>query len=447
MLKEKIREALEAKRSEAQQKWTAFDELRKAMTENGYDPLKDKELFEKAHEAQKDYALVRDEADSLAKDWEKAVEMDGTIEPGKTPFSDDDDGNGNKGLAPYIWGPHGELIPLQNGKARKTPGEMFSDSDELKKLRDSGVLSMEKAHIHSGPVEVIPRDQVKTLLTGGGAPGTQLLRNDRLPGILPLLQAPLQISQLVTVGATDSNVIEWVRQSAIANNAAEVAEATATTGVSGTKPESGMTFVIESTPVQTIAHWIPATKQALEDMPQLRTLVDSMLTDGVARRLNSQILNGNGTAPNLRGILATSGIGTQAFTVDALETLLRAITQARLAFFEPSAVLMNPADFVTIRLMKFSGTGEYMFGPPSQDGIERVWGVPIIQDPLQAAGFATVADWSQAILYVRSGVQVIATDSHSDFFVRNLVAILAEGRYGLAVPRPQAFVNADIVTP
>lgn len=444
MLKEKIREALEAKRSEAQQKWTVFDDLRKGMTENGYDPLKDKELFEKAHDAQKDYAVVRDEADDLFKQYEQAVEMDGSVEPGKSPFSDDDD-DGKRKDFPYVWGPDGNLIPA--GKTMKSPGELFAESEQVANLKASGVLSMEKSHVHTGPVEVIERDHVKTLLTGGGAPGTQLLRNQRLPGIMPLLQAPMQISGLVTVGATDSNVIEWVRQSAIANNAAEVAEATATTGTSGTKPESGMTFVIENTPVQTIAHWIPATKQSLEDMPQLRTLVDGMLTEGVARRLNSQILNGNGTAPNLKGILATAGIGTQAFTVDALETLLRAITQARLAFFEPSAVLMNPADFITMRLLKFSGTGEYMFGPPSQQGVQTVWGIPIILDSLQTAGFATVADWSQAILYVRSGVQVIATDSHSDFFVRNLVAILAEGRYALAVPRPQAFVNADIVTP
>lgn len=433
MYREKIREALEAKRSEAQQKWGEFEKLRDAITGADVDPLKDRDAFEKAHEAQKAYSVVKEECDELFKRYEAAVEMDGTVSPGKTPFSDDEEnGNGNG---------HGKSV-----ERYKSPGEVFAESKQIKSLQESGVLSMEKSHVHSGPVEVVEREMVKTLLTGQGAPGTQLLRPERLPGILPLLQAPLQISNLVTVGSTDSNVIEWVRQSAVANNAAEVAEATAATGTSGTKPESGMTFVVENTPVQTIAHWIPATKQSLEDMPQLRTLVDGMLTDGVARRLNSQILNGNGTAPNLKGILATSGIGTQAFTVDMFETLLRGITQARLAYFEPSAILMNPADFVSMRLMKDT-TGNYHLGPVIDTGAVRVWGIPIITDPLQTAGFATIGDWSQAILWVRSGVSVIATDSHSDFFVRNLVAILAEGRYAVSVPRPQAFVNADIVTP
>lgn len=444
-MKEKIRQALEAKRAEAQQKWTAFDELRKNMTDNGYDPLKDKELFEKAHEAQKEYALARDECETLQKQWEQAVEMEGEAAPSrKNPFSgDDDDGrNGNGKDLPFEVDEYGQVLVKRDVKS---PGQIFAESKELKALRDSGVLTMDKGRVHSGPVEVVSRDNVKTLLTGGGAPGTQILRPMRLPGILPLLQAPLNITGLLTVGATDNNVIEWVRQSAISNSAAEVSEATATTGTSGTKPESGMTFVIDSTICQNIAHWIPATKQALEDMPQLRTIVDGMLTDGVARRLNSQVLLGNGTAPNLKGILQYAVL-VQGFVNDMFESLLRGITAIRLAFFEPTAVLMNPADFISMRLLKMT-TGEYYFGPPSQTGVQTVWGVPIITDPLQTAGYATVGKWDEAILYVRSGLQVIATDSHQDFFVRNLVAILAEGRYGLAVPRPQAFANVDIVTP
>src|SRR5215471_11970043 len=227
-MRQKIKEALEAKRAEAQQAWEEFDKTRTAMVESGLDPLKDKDAFEKAHELHKVYAT---------KNAEGQLVMDEL----------------------------GQIV-VANGKALKTPGEIFTESREIKALQESGVLDMERAPIHSGPVKVLDRDQVKTLLTGGGAPGTQILRPLRLPGILPFLQAPLQIVGRLTVGATDNNVIEWVRESAVANNAAEVAEATATTGTSGTKPESGMTFVVESTTCQTIAHWIPATKQSLQDM-------------------------------------------------------------------------------------------------------------------------------------------------------------------------------------
>jgi HK97 family phage major capsid protein len=426
-----IRAALEAKRDEAQVAWAAFEAKRAELPEEGYDPEKDAPIVKAATELKTTYDALDAEAKDLFEQYEKALELEGVTPPSKdSPFGDDDDKGGEKDL---------------------TPGEMFTRSPELKALMDSGVLMMEKGRIHTNPVKVLSREetqallQVKTLLTGGGAPGTQLLRNERLPGIMPLLQAPLQITDLVSVGATDANVIEWVRQSAIANNAAEVAEATATTGTSGTKPESGMTFVVESTTVRTIAHWIPSTKQALQDMPQLRTLVDSMLVDGVARRLNSEVLQGDGVAPNLLGLLNTPGIGSVARTTEPnVEAIYKGILACRLAFFEPNAVVLHPNNWTAIRLSRDdsgagAGTGGYLFGPPSIPGADTLWGLRVVQDTTMPANTALVGQFNQGILYVRDGVSVIATDSHSDFFVRNLVAILAEGRYAFTVPRPQAF--------
>lgn len=428
-----IREALEAKRAEASVAWAEFEKERGKLSD-GYDPEKDRPVLDSMKAAQTSYDGLKQEVDAIFADYETALISEGTSPLGESPFKVDDDGGSRNRV--------------------KSPGDIFTNSEELKALVKSGVLEMEKGRVHTNPVKALDRAGVKTLLTGGGAPGTQLLVNDRLPGIMPLLQAPIQIVNLITVGATDANVIEWVRMSAVANNAAEVNEATATTGVSGTKPESGMTFVIDSTQVRTIAHWMPATKQALQDMPQLQTLVDSVLIDGVARRLNSEVLNGDGVAPNLRGILATPGISTLArggagsvgATEANVDAIYRAITTARLGFFEPSAVVMNPINWQKIRLSRddagaAAGTGNYLFGPPSVPGADTLWGLRVVLDTGMALGTALVGDFSQAILYVRDGVSVIATDSHSDFFVRNMIAILAEGRYALAVPRPQAFVT------
>jgi hypothetical protein len=36
------------------------------------------------------------------------------------------------------------------------------------------------------------------------------------------------------------------------------------------------------------------------------------------------------------------------------------------------------------------------------------------------------------------------TDSHADFFIRNMVAILAEERIAFGVTRPTAFVDTDV---
>jgi signal peptide peptidase SppA len=84
---------------------------------------------------------------------------------------------------------------------------------------------------------------------------------------------------------------------------------------------------------RTIAHWLKLQKQSLEDVPALRAVIENRLRYGVQRRLEAQVLNGNGTAPNLRGILQTSGIGAVAFDAAAeqADLVLDGITTVLLA--------------------------------------------------------------------------------------------------------------------
>lgn len=431
----------------------AFKKAREPLGSDDFDVKSDvgRDLFKKAEEFSNEYGRKSQEAEEAKSLYISELEMRGhetDALKGRTPFSPSNDDQ-RKAL---------ELADL-------SPGRRVVESEGYKAMIADGGYLREKSHFSMDPAAALSRDEhifqlksgmlggleQKTLATSFGAPGTELLRPTRLPGYLPLLQPKLQLRNLISVGAIDNNAIEWVKMTAITNNAAEVAEATATSGSSGSKPESGFEFAVESTTVKTIAHFIPATRASLADMAQLQTIIDSLLLDGVARRLNGQILAGDGSAPNLLGILNTDGLLSQDDTVlgtsgaRKIERILAAITQIRLAFLEPSAILMNPLDFEEIRL-KRDGTENYYFGSPAVAGETTLWGLPIIQDTTCTAGQPVVADWSQAILYVREEVNVLATDSHSDWFTRNLIAILAEGRYALAVPRPDAFCEVDFTT-
>lgn len=425
-----------------------FVEARKPIAADDFDLKSDRgqQLYAKAEELGNSYATLEGEAKSASDELIRELTMKG-LEVGdlggKSPFEADANG-ARKALASLL---------------EESPGSRVTESDGYKAMIEDGNYARDKTHFRMDPAAALTRSEhifqlksgmegleAKTLATSFGAPGTELLRPTRLPGFLPLLQPKLQLRNLISVGAIDNNALEWVKMTAITNNAAEVAEASASSGSSGAKPESGFEFEIESTTVKTIAHYIPATRAALADMAQLQTIIDSLLLDGVARRLNTQILAGDGSAPNLRGILNTSGIQSQAASADRkIDRVLKAITKIRLAFLEPSAILMNPLDFQDIRL-KQDGIGQYLFGPPSQAGQTTLWGLPVVEDSTVDAGQPVVADWSQAILYVREDVNVLATDSHSDWFTRNLIAILAEGRYALAVPRPDAFCEVDFAT-
>jgi len=291
-----------------------------------------------------------------------------------------------------------------------------------------------------------PGVQMKTLITGlSSTSGGALVVNERLSVIDPgTSRRPLTILNLIAHGTTGSDTIEFVREGAHTNNAAPVAEATATGDGSGAKPESAMVLAIVTETVRTIAHWIPITRRAASDAGQLRSMIDSYLRYGLEEELEDQILNGSGVGENLTGIYNTTGTTTQAWDTNILTTTRKARTKVlTTGRGTPTGYLFHPTDWETIDLLQ-DNEARYYFGGPSAIGAPRLWGLPVVESEANTAGFGLCADWRMAMLWDREQAQILMSDSHSDFFVRNLIAILAELRAVLAVYRPAAFVEMDL---
>lgn len=291
-----------------------------------------------------------------------------------------------------------------------------------------------------------PNVGVKTLITGVSATSAGALVVNQNLGLqdIGLYQRPLTIVDLLTTGTTTSDTVDFVREGTPTNNAAPVAEATATSNGSGAKPESAMVLSLETTGVKTIAHWIPASRQALADAGQLRMLIDRFLTYGLNEELEDQIITGSGVGANLTGILNTSGIQAQAYSTDILETARKGRTKVRIGGrTAPTAYGMHPNDWEDFDLLQ-DNEARYFFGGPSVLGNPRLWGLPVVESEAFTEGQAVVADWRYAALWMRMGAQIMVSDQHSDFFVRNLIAILAELRAALGIIRPQAFVTLDL---
>jgi len=334
-------------------------------------------------------------------------------------------------------------------------GKAFTDSAEFKALISSVPNGRfgEKARVQSQPFGL------KALVTGvDDASAGSLIVNDRL-GLLPATyERPLTVRQLVTNGTTQTDAIDYVQINTTTNNAATVAEATSsalptqnqTTGAlinnagGGYKPESAMTFTKATTNVKTIAHWMPATKRALSDASQIRTLIDNFLLYGLEEELEDQIIGGNGTGENFQGITTLSGIQTVTTGADAFEKTRKARRMVRIGGrATPSAYVLNPIDWEAIELLRDT-TGRFMGNGPFQMTTPTLWGLPVVESEAVAAGTAWCADWRQAVLWDREQASIQVTDSHADFFVRNLVAILAELRAAFAVLRPAAFVKITL---
>lgn len=279
---------------------------------------------------------------------------------------------------------------------------------------------------------------------------------------LELLERPLTIRDLVTNGTTTSDTVEYARVTSITNNAAPVAEATTsaapTTGASsgaaltqaaggGYKPESGFATTKETAVVKTIAHWIPATKRALSDAAQVRTLIDNFLEYGLEEELEDQMVAGSGSGENFAGVLNVSGTQSQAWESDLFTTTRRAKTKVRLVGrARANGYVFHPNDVEKLDLLQ-DNEGRYYFGGPIGAGTASgtgLWGLPVIESEAMPEGTGVVGDWTKAILWNREQATISVTDSHGDFFVRNLVAILAELRAAFGVVQPNAFVEIDL---
>ena len=165
---------------------------------------------------------------------------------------------------------------------------------------------------------------------------------------------------------------------------------------------------------------------------------------------SSDLIAGDGTGENLMGLANTSGTQTlsgSSSVLEDLEAIRRAKTRVRLgARTNANAVLLNPEDREEIDLLRDGNEHYYMGGPVAAGGNTTMWGLPVVESEVLDRGQAYVGDFTKSVIYDRQQASIAVTDSHDNFFIRNLVAILAETRLAFAVLQPAAFVELELST-
>lgn len=335
-----------------------------------------------------------------------------------------------------------------NAPKAETVADEFIQSEEFQ-----GVLAQMKQYngqlpqgfkVNTRPV------QVKTLVTTAPSSFGNLMQAQRLPNLETLeFSRPLTLLSLINRAQATSDTIEYPRHSGYVNNAATVAQATATTGASGQKPESEVgTITVERAVVQTIAHWIPISRQALQDIPALRNIINTALTYGLQERLQQQILSGLGTGTELQGLLNTGwGMGNVSPQVTEFHTIRKSITEVRLAGrANPNAIVINPLDWEKLEMLQDT-TDNFYSGSPFRNSTfsSNLYGVPVITDESIPVGKGITGDFSHATLWESLSPTIFISDSHADTFTRNIITLLAEMRVAFAVTRPKAFCTFSLV--
>jgi len=273
-------------------------------------------------------------------------------------------------------------------------------------------------------------------LTEDPASGGSLVTPDVRPGIVPLRFVRPVVADLIAPGSTTSNLVQYMKEKSFTNAADAVREG-------ALKPESALTFESASAPVRKLAHWIPVTEEMLEDFAQIRSIIDARLLLGLQLKEEDELLNGTGLDPHLLGLRMLPGL-TPAHPKGAdsiADAMLKQMTIiATTTFVVPDGWVMNPNDWMTVQLAK-NQQGNYMgSGPYAPPQTPQLWGISGVTTPAMPVGEALVGAYSaMSQIFRRGGVRIEATNSHADFFAKNLVAIRGEERLAFAVYREAAF--------
>lgn len=275
------------------------------------------------------------------------------------------------------------------------------------------------------------RFQVKNTVTSVSGTTTYPLQR---PGVVAGAFQPLTIRQIFRAIPVSTNMVTGLRELSWTNSAAEVSQGAA-------KNESDITFEQYDTPIQTVAHWIKVSNQLLADAPAIAAYIDTRLRDGLAQRIDAQLLNGNGTSPNLSGLTDSGNYTAYSATSDDL--LVDAINRAKYDLwasgYMPDVCIVNPADWGAMeRTREGAGTGQYLYGAPGLAAGVNPFGVRIVLSANMTAGnFYVGAMDRAAVLYTREGA-VVEMGYVNDDFTKNLVTIRAEERLGLGIDVPGA---------
>lgn len=310
----------------------------------------------------------------------------------------------------------------------KSVGASFVESDGFANFLDV------KDQKNARPGEMRVKASITTATTNAAGSAGALASTYR-DSVNQLPRNRLTVRDLLTSIKIEVGSVEYPNMLNRNLNAGSVAE-------TATKPESDLQFELKTTAAKVIAHWMKASRQVLDDVPQLSSIIDSELLYGLALKEETQLLSGDGTGQNLLGMIpqATAYVAPIAppqSPTTTIDSIALAALQTSLALYEPDGVIINPADWWAMRLMKDS-QGRYIMGDPQSVVQPVLFGLPVVSTPAISVDKFLVGAFRQAAtIYDRWEARIEIGYVDKDF-INNMVTVLSEERLAFAVKNPKA---------
>ena len=338
---------------------------------------------------------------------------------------------------------------LADRKAAEVPQpgvlEVLQTNDSVNRLMKDrsgrAVITLEGKHVR----ELLGR---KTTITSSavGVATTGVLQIDRIPGITLEARQTLTVRDLLSARPTTMQVVDFVKVNTPMAIASPQVEASA-------KAENAVMFSSVSEKVRTIATWIPASKQILDDFTELMGFINSTLPYYVNLAEEIQLLSGDNTGENLHGLITqaaafNTGLLSSSKGWNKIDIVGRAIQQITGAKeLDPTFVVLHPNDWWEMRLTK-DGFGRYILGDPQTNVRPSLFGLDVVYTTSIANGTFLVGSGNPVASEIRDRMemQVEISTEHQDFFTKNLVAVRGEKRVVLVVKRPNSYISGSFTT-
>jgi len=255
----------------------------------------------------------------------------------------------------------------------------------------------------------------------------------------------VHIRSLLPLGSTDAQTIRFPKETAYSDGAAATAEAAAF-------GQSDFDLAASTVNVEKIGTYMRITGEMLDDIKQLTSYLSARVPEKVLSVEDNEILNGDGSSPNLDGLFtdgaafAAGGFAAAIESANEFDVLTVALNQLALSNYQADSILLNPTDLHKMILLK-STANEYLRNQIFSGLQPTINGIPVTVNTAVTAGKFLVGNLRQASqLWIRENLAVEFSREDSDNFQKNFVTVRAMERVALTNYLPNAIVQGTFST-
>src|SRR5210317_82147 len=306
-------------------------------------------------------------------------------------------------------------------------------------LKDGAIDAMRKGNANAARFEVKADMSLGAYVTGVIAAETIVDQIKYDPS------RSVHIRSLLPLGSTDGQTIRFPKESAYTDNAGTTAEAAAF-------GQSDFDLAASTVNVEKIGTYMRITGEMLDDIKQLTSYLSARVPEKVLSVEDNQILNGDGSSPNLDGLFtdgaafAAGGFAAAIESANEFDVLTVALNQLALSNYQADSILLNPTDLHKMILLK-STANEYLRNQIFSGLQPTINGIPVTVNTAVTAGKFLVGNLRQASqLWIRENLAVEFSREDSDNFQKNFVTVRAMERLALTNYLPNAIVQGTFST-